>query len=103
MSAALDPWRKYATRLKIKKVEMLYMPREQIDSAAMAGEISQEDYAKYWENVKADRLFEFAIHVWHVPPPVRRYGEKYDTDAYALRCGGANQKKNPLNVFILRD
>jgi hypothetical protein len=98
-----DPWRKYAIRLSVKKVEMLFMPREEIDAAVMRGEISQEDYQKYWENVKADRLFEFAIHVYHIPPVVRKYGERYEPGAYALRCGGANQKRNPLNVFILKD
>jgi hypothetical protein len=106
-----DVW--YDPRFTMKfpaHVEVLYLTRKDVEEQHARGQISEQDYQKYWKGVDAKHLEEFAIRVsgesarklrsW-----VRTWGHKggswYMKDGYAIRCGGANQSQDPLNVFIL--
>lgn len=104
----LDPWtdprfaRSFAT-----KATILYMTREEIERQHRTGEISEPDYAKYWKNLKSGALIEVALQ--DVPKRVFDWiklayhagGAMYQRGGYAIRCGGANQHEDPLNVFLL--
>jgi hypothetical protein len=110
-----DPWedRRFVMRFPAH-VEVLYMTREDIEKQAKAGQIPREEYEKYWAKVDAKHLEEVAVRLspsdwsrlkswvatwrheggsWYLP---QRGG-------YAVRCGGANQHRDPLNVFFLEE
>lgn len=88
------------------------MTREEIERQHKAGEISDADYNKYWKKSKAKHLEEVAVFLpgddWEeLKKWIARWGHKggswYGKASYAVRCGGANQHVDPLNVFFLRD
>lgn len=87
-------------------VRILYLSKEEIERQFKKGTISKSDYEKYWKRSGAKHLEEVAIE--DVPVEVRSWirtwrhkgGGRYSA-GYAVRCGGANQSQDPLNVFFL--
>jgi hypothetical protein len=109
----LDPWedRRFVMRFPAT-VEVLYMTREEIKKQTDEGSIPEAEYKKYWTGVKARHLEEVAVHLdsehWRrLREWVKTWGHKggsyYMKDGYAVRCGGANQSTDPLNVFFIGD
>ncbi len=97
-----DVWETKAIRLKPKEIRILIMTKAEIDKAYQKGEILKEDYDKYWKKTNADHLVEFAIELSNIPSELKPYLEQYMKNGYAIRCGGKNQCKNPLNVFLIK-
>lgn len=93
-------------------VRVLYLTRKDIERQHELGKISDSDYNKYWKGVDAQHLEEVAIEIpsqtW---PEMREWVETWghkggswyiaEKQGYAVRCGGANQARDPLNVFFL--
>lgn len=98
----LDPWDSPVyTRRFPAYVEVLYLRKEDVDPRS-------SDFKKYWKHT--DRLIEVAVHVsgerWDTLKKFigswkHRGGSWYMSGGFAVRCGGANQHKDPLNVFFL--
>jgi hypothetical protein len=102
-----DAWR-YAIKLKPKRVEILILSRDEVEELYKSGKISESDWKKYWEKSGAENLIEFAIFlnkrdVEYLKDIMKEHKgfELIDPNYIAIRCGGANQKQDPLNVFII--
>lgn len=108
----LDPWEdpRFSMAALRMEVDILYMTREEIERQHSRGLISNSDYEKYWKGTGSKHLEEIALRVprseW---PKLRKWimtwrhkgGEWIDENYYAMRCGGANQSQDPLNVFFI--
>jgi len=102
-----DAWR-HAIKLKPKRIEVLILTKEEVEDMVKSGAVSEEDYKKYWEKSGAENLIEFAIflpksQVKQLAELMRDHKgfELVDPHYIAIRVGGANQKQDPMNVFII--
>jgi hypothetical protein len=102
-----DAWRN-AIKLYPKRVEVLILSRDEIEDMVKSGAISEADYKKYWEKSGANTLIEFAIflpksQVKMLSELMRDHKgfELVDPNYIAIRVGGKNQHKDPMNVFII--
>lgn len=109
----LDPWDNpnFTMRFKPEEVQILYLTRKEIEAQHRSGEISDADYNKYWRDSKAEHLEEVAVFLnpsdyEKIKKWERTWTHKGKDDyapyAFAIRCGGANQSRDPLNLFVLR-
>ena len=106
--AGLDPWEdpRFSTSF-LARVEVLCMNREEIERLHRAGSISKTDYDTFWKRVDAQHLFEVAIYPKGADllAYLKRSGHgglsRVDPNYFAVRCGGANQRRDPLNVFFM--
>lgn len=95
------------------RIEILYLTRKDVEEQFKAGQISKEDYDRYWKKSKAEHLEEVAIlvprNVWEraLNPWISTWRHKgggyYEKEAFAVRSGGVNQSQDPLNVFLLKE
>lgn len=108
-----DVWQdpKFVMSFSRATIQVLYLTRAQIEEQFKAGKISKSDYDKYWKGVKAEHLEEVAIFLqrpdWEKLKEWERTWrhkgkDDYELGAFAVRSGGANQSRDPLNVFFLR-
>lgn len=90
------------------------MTREDIEKQVKEGGIPKSEYREYWEKSKARHLEEVAVLLDSNDWPdlkawIKTWGHKGGSwylggqRGYAVRCGGANQHTDPLNVFFLSD
>jgi hypothetical protein len=101
------------TRTFTATVKILYLTRKQIDEAYARGEIGESDYNEYWKKTKSEHLEEIAVYVpsGEIRADVKRWVETWkhkggswylpDKEGYAVRCGGKNQSRDPVNIFFL--
>lgn len=112
--ARKDPWqdRRYVMTLHPKSVDVLYMTRKDMEAKVKAGDVSESDWKRYWVKGGVQHLEEVAVILdsddWaKLKAWAKTWGHKggsfYLREGFAVRAGGANQRKDPLNVFFLED
>ncbi len=110
-----DPWTdpRY-TRKFTAKVTILYMRREDMAAQVKEGKIPATEFYKYWPKRGGPQHLE-ELSIEADPDDWRELlkwfktwrhkgGGYYDAgngNGYAVRAGGVNQHKDPLNVFFL--
>lgn len=102
-----DPWENPRFVKKFTcRVEILYMTRKDMEDEVEKGHIPESEFKRYWPAGGPKHLDEIAL----IDPPQEiiewakswRHNGKDDYSAgIAVRAGGANQHKDPLNLFIV--